>query len=281
MLRLEFAALALFACSATSLAQAAGGCTDTPITWTISSNYTDPDYGPLLSAFTGDQPDSSGITFYAPSGGKVSVLARLNICGRSPSYDATLQLGSGRAFNLSLANSIDNSYGKFPPSTSFLNQSGSGAKGSPSSLLNVRDIMWCQNNGHPNGCTFYTRFTSAVTGTDGQIYHLRMESTGSIPLGAPQDSTANCLYANSPVKVVFTPAALDPSQKDTYVVTPVLQGINTGTGWVAPTSTAGCPATTTTGTWPSAVGVLILDGTGNSYNYGQYNVPFKFVIRNQ
>src|SRR5690242_9671654 len=107
------------------------------------------------------------------------------------------------------------SFGSWACSRVGRHQSGGGPKGSVSSLVNVRDIMWCQNNGHPNGCTFYTRFTSAVTGTDGQIYHLRMESTGSIPLGAPDDSTANCLYGSSPVKVVFTPGALDPSHKDT------------------------------------------------------------------
>src|SRR4051812_30430693 len=127
MLRMNFAAFALFAWSAAGLAQAAGGCTDTPITWTLYSNYVDQDYGPMLSAITGD--DNSGATLYSSSSGKVSVAARLNICGRNPSYDATLQLDSGRAFNLSVANSVDNSYARFPPSTSFLNQSGGGAKG--------------------------------------------------------------------------------------------------------------------------------------------------------
>lgn len=268
--------LTLVLISLTVAAQAGHACQDTPVVWTIYSNYTDPGTGlAIASAITGDgaQLDSSGNTVYSGT----SVLARLNNCGTHPSYDATLELASGkhpRTFNVNLGTQLGNDYQKFPPTFSFFKETG---------LLNISDIMWCQNNGLPNGCTFYTGMTSAITGPDGNTYHLRMEdSSVSITSWTP-DATANCPYATSPVQVVFTPGSRTASGRDTYVVTPVLRGTNTGSGWIAPPQTNGCPVNTSlpAGTWPAAIGVLIQGTTGNSYNYGQYDTPFQFVIQNQ
>ena len=269
------AALMIFCCSAASLSVWAGGCQDPSITWTIYSTYSDPLTSlPMTPAITGDglQTDSGGNTVYTSINGKVT--ARLNNCGTHPSYDATLQLYKGRTFNVNLAIGLGNDYQKFPPTYSFFKQGG---------LLNISDIQWCQNNGFPNGCTFYTRLTSALDGPDGKTYHLRMETPSAVSVTSwLPDLTANCPYATSPVQVVFTPGSLDPSGKDTYVVTPVLQGTNTGTDWTAPPQSSGCPVNSSlpSGTWPAGVAVLIQETSGNSYNYGQYDVPFKFVIQN-
>ena len=159
-------------------------------------------------------------------------------------------------------------------------------------LLNISDIMWCQNNGFPNGCTFYTRLTSAFTGPDGNNYHLRMENPTSVPVASwdpDAGAVANCPYNTSQVQVVFTPGSLNASGKDTYTVTPVLQGTSTGSGWAAPVPNNSCPASTLpAGTWPAAVGVLVpacsqLYSTcaAATYSYGQYDTPFKFVIQVQ
>jgi hypothetical protein len=203
----------------------------------------------MVSNITGDRVkvDSSGNTVYTSSSGTTSVAARLNICGNNPTYDATLQIGKGRTFDVNVGLALGNPYQKYPPSM-FPNEAG---------LLNVTDIMWCQNNGFPNGCTFYTRLTSAFTGPDGNNYHLRMENPASS--GSPDsNAVANCPYNTSQVQVVFTPGSLSASGKDTYVVTPVLQGTNTGSGWTAPAPNASCPASTLpAGTWPAAVGVLV------------------------
>jgi hypothetical protein len=271
LLMLMFASLA-------AMAAQSGGCQDTPVTWTLYTNYVDPDTGlTMTSQITGDglKTDSSGNTVYASSNGSVQVAARLNNCGTHPTYDATLQLTRGRSFNVNLGIQLGNVYQMFPPTYSFFNESG-GA------LLNINNIMWCQNNGFPNGCTFYTRGGATFTGPDSNTYHLRMENPTSVPVSHPFDSMGNCPYNTSQVQVVFTPGKLSPSGKDTYVVTPVLQGTNTGSGWIAPALASGCPTPTLpAGTWPAAVGVLVqgIPAVGN--NFGQYDTPFKYVIQNQ
>lgn len=275
---LLYAAPLCFALSA--LAANRGASCDPPLVWTVYHSYTDPGTSLIRqSMITGDgsvtASDGSGNigTVYSNNGS--AVIARLNTCGTSPSFDATLLLGTNRSFSLNLASALGNSYATNPPS-SYL----------AGTLLNVEDIMWCQHNGYASsGCTFYTRLTSAETGPDRNTYHFRMESTNPniVPDSYTLDSTANCPYANSPVQVVFTPAALSGTGKDTYVVTPVLQGTNTGSGWAAPAPNGACGGSGAlpAGTWPAAVGVLIQGTSGNSTNFGQYGVPFKFVIQNQ
>jgi hypothetical protein len=250
-------------------------CTDPSIVWTIKAGYTDPQTGlNMTPMITGDgvQTDSSGNSVYSSSSGAMQVIARLNVCGRAPSYDATLTISKGRSFTVNLGTPLSNPYQKYPPS-SLIRTAG---------VLNISDIMWCQNNGSPNGCTFYTRMRSQLTGPDGNIYHLNMENPVSVPVSWSMDATANCSFTTSKVQVVFTPGSLDASGKDTYVVTPVLQGTNTGSGWTAPQPNAGCPATALpSASWPAAVGVLTQGTTGNSYNFGQYGAAFQFVIRAQ
>lgn len=267
-------------CAAAALPAYAGKCTETQIAWTIYSSYTNPATGqPAASGITGDgaRTDSSGNSVYLPASGPVQVTSKIFDCAgaSAPSYDAVLNIFKGRSFNVSLGSPLDNVYSTVPPTFSFFNQIG---------LVNVSDIKWCQNHGFPNGCTFYTALTTQLTGPDGKTYHLRMENPGpGVPVTSWSfDTTANCAYATSPVQVVFTPASMHPSGKDTYVVTPVLQGTNTAGVWSAPPQSAGCPsATLEAGTWPAGVGALILGDTGNSRNYGQYDVPFKFVIQKQ
>jgi hypothetical protein len=277
--------LMLFCVSFAAQAGPGGGCTDTPIVWTIYSSYTDPQTGlAMVSNITGDgaKVDSSGNSVYTTSSGATSVAARLNNCGNSPSYDATLQITKGRAFNINVGLPLGNPYQQYPPSM-FSNEAG---------LLNISNIMWCQNNGFPNGCTFYTRLSSAFTGPDGKNYHLRTQNPASVPVSSSSplpDAVSNCPYTTSQIQVVFTPGSLNPSGKDTYVVTPVLQGANTGSGWTAPAPNASCPASTLpAGTWPAAVSVLVpacsqLYSTcaAPTYSYGLYDTPFKFVIQVQ
>jgi prepilin-type processing-associated H-X9-DG protein len=251
----------------------ASACQDTPINWTMYLNYTDPMTGLAMnSKITGDgvQTDGSGNTVYADG----HTIVRLNDCGTGASGDATLATAKSRGFNVNVGISEDDEYGKYPPTTVFSNVGG---------LINVSNVTWCQNNGHPNGCTFYTRMTVNFSGPDGNDYRLRMENPTSVPVKEwAMDSAGNCAYTTSPVQVVFTPAALSASNKDTYVVTPALQGTNTSNGWVAPAANGGCPTSTLpAGTWPAALGVLVGATTGNSYNYGQYDTPFQFVIQAQ
>ena len=258
-------AFLLLCTSAATLAAQSGTCP--AVNWTVHTNYTDPATGlNMLSAITGDgvQTDGSGNTVYTGS--------IFNCAHSNPSYDAIVQTGKKRSFSISLANSLGNDYQKFPPSATMTG-----------GMLKVSNIQYCQNHGMPNGCTFYTRLGTGLTAPDGTAYQVKMENPNSVAvLDYTTDAAANCPYTTSLVQVVFTPGSLNPSGKDTYVVTPVLQGPNTGMGWIAPSPAAGCPsASLPSGIWPAGVAVLVQPTTGNSYNYGQYNVPFKFVIQNQ
>jgi hypothetical protein len=261
---LRTAFLMLCCASAASLAAQTGTCPSA--NWTIYTNYTDPATGfGLLSAFIGDgvQIDGNGNSVYTAS--------IFNCAHSNPSYDAILQTSKKRSFHVSLNNSLGNDYQKFPPSSTMTG-----------GMLKISNIQYCQNNGLPNGCTFYTRLGTSLTASDGNAYQVKMENPNSVAVrDYTSDATANCPYMNSLVQVVFTPGSLSRSGKDTYVVTPVLQGTNTGSGWIAPPQAAGCPsAVPPTGTWPAGVAVLVQPATGNSYDYGQYDIPFKFVIEN-
>jgi hypothetical protein len=228
---------------------AAPHCSNISTVWTLNSTFVD--------GITGTRIYSDGATYVDGSRG---VSASIK-CGTD---DAVLIVGGTRKVMFNFAGAFLGTSGSNPPDWTNVGAFAStppgvnNCGGSPCNVLNIRNIL---NNGNVDRSSYYKLYTKLVSGfvaPDLQGYSLRMEnpSTSDVATG-PSDLTANSPYLNARVVVEHYPAA--STQKEYWLVYPEL-----------PTPTQ----------IPSAE-VAVLFGKGATVNYGQFTMPFYFIIEAQ
>jgi hypothetical protein len=228
--------------------EASGKCSDISTEWTLSSTFVDGSSTRIYSDGRSYVDGSTGVS------------AMIREC--SGTYDAVLQLGSGRTFML-------NFYGAFlgadsqPPlwaNSAFPSGNARNCGGSPCTLLNIRNILDGGAAGLRNGYyILYTRMTSAFVAPDSNDYHLRMENPATANVApTPNDPSANSPSSNARVIVEHYPAGyVTPTDQEYWLVYPEL-----------PTSTGSMST--------SPENAVLLSSSG--VNYGQFSMPFLITI---
>jgi hypothetical protein len=240
---------------------------NTTITWTLSATYTDPVTGAAMT---------SGITSDIP--GAYSGKNILSVI-QGASDDAALSLPSTRWFNVTAGkqssgatplNFLGSDFPElFPPGVSL--------KGS----LLMLPFIKCSGD-----CVFYTTLSSDLTGSNGITYHLPMTNVAN-SLSQGLKGYDGCPYYDASVRVEYHQANYNHNgyTKNTWIVTPMLQVLASALDTINPNCTSLTfpflgPLPTYTGT-SAAVAVLVQDQMGQSFNFGQYNIPFYFKIEQQ
>jgi len=187
----------------------------------------------------------------------------------SNTYDAVLQVGSGRTilFNLAGANLLDPSYppppswtanGPFasPPSPNF------HCSGSPCTLLNIRNILDFGSAPRTQYYKLYTRLGSGFVAPDKNNYHLLMHNAATSNVASnTNDGFVNAPYQNARVVVEHYPAGQGPQEcgaKECWIVEPETPLANGSLS-------------------PSAENASLLS-KDQSVNYGQFGIPFHLTI---
>ncbi len=238
--------LALFASAQTMPGQP---CHDISTVWTLSSTYVD--------GIAGSAIYSDGLGSYI--NGQQGVSAVIHTCGTHPTYDATL-IPSGaktpRRILFNFGRFLGTSFSSPPPWTSSGAFASTPVVNGPLPVVNIRNILDFGTVDRSQPYTLYTRLASGFQAPDGNNYHLRManpNTSGVAP--TPNDATANTPYVDAQVVVQHFPATA--TQKEYWLVYPETQ-------------TQGNPS--------SAAQVGVLLSWDATVNYGQFSMPFYFII---
>jgi hypothetical protein len=227
---------------------AAQSCKDISTTWTLSSTYVDGTTSTRIYSDGAAYTDGSqGVSASIKCGTDDAVLIPSST--RKVMYNFT-GVFLGTSYSPPPAWTAGGAFGSTPSTVK-------NCSGSPCTVVNIRNIL---NNGTEDRTKYYilyTKLTSGFVAPDKQSYAVRMENpaTAGVALG-PNDPTANSPYLNARVVVEHYPAT--SSQKETWLVYP------------EPPSAAGSQS-------PSPENAVLFE-KGEAVNYGQFSMPFYFII---
>src|SRR5262245_25536649 len=231
---------------------AAAPCRDIPTVWTLSSTFVD--------STTSSRIYSDGASY--TDGGK-GVSATIKLC--SGTNDAVLVVTSGRSIMFNLGDAFLGPGSTAAPAwtsgAAFASPFGNvkSCGGSPCTLLNVRNIL---DSGAPPRNAYYklyTRLDSALVAPDKKSYHLPLHNPDTCTDAVACDSNdglTNSPFVNARVVVEHFPAS--ESVQEYWLVYPESPS---DAGSMSPS--------------PQNGALLSNDRT---INYGQFSLPFYFVI---